>query len=151
MQCWKWDSSKRLAIVRAQSWNWVAMHSHEHRTSSLSWPNARTSYEGRFQQALNNRLPTKSERLGHRSLGEENSMFREALHFLGPLRPLVKRSARFFYPSYSWLLDRLNWEARLRKTVREFPSARQLGSREDLYRYVSNRVLEALVSTFGRP
>jgi hypothetical protein len=65
-------------------------------------------------------------------------MLREALRFLGPLRPLAKRSARFFFPRYSWFLDRLNWEARLNATVKEFPSALELRSREDLYRYVSD-------------
>lgn len=64
-------------------------------------------------------------------------MLREALRFLGPLRPLAKRSTRFFFPRYSWFLDRLNWEARLNASVKEFPSAVELGSREDLYRYVS--------------
>jgi len=64
-------------------------------------------------------------------------MLRDALRLLGPLRPLAKRSTRFFFPRYSWFLDRLNWEARLNATVKEFPSAVELGSREDLYRYVS--------------
>jgi O-methyltransferase len=64
-------------------------------------------------------------------------MLREALRFLGPLRPLAKRSTRFFFPRYSWFLDRLNWEARLNATVKEFPSALELGSREELYQYVS--------------
>jgi len=64
-------------------------------------------------------------------------MLRESLRYLGPLRPLAKRSTRFFFPRYSWFLDRLNWEARLNATVNEFPSAVELGSREDLYRYVS--------------
>lgn len=64
-------------------------------------------------------------------------MLREVSRFLGPLRPLAKRSTRFFFPRYSWFLDRLNWEARLNATVKEFPSAVELGSREDLYRYVS--------------
>ncbi|HME35177.1 MAG TPA: class I SAM-dependent methyltransferase [Candidatus Sulfotelmatobacter sp.] len=68
-------------------------------------------------------------------------MLREAIRFLGPLRPLAKRSARFFFPRYSWFLDRLNWEARLNATVKEFPSALELGSREDLYRYVSGTLL----------
>jgi O-methyltransferase len=68
-------------------------------------------------------------------------MLREALRFLGPLRPMAKRSTRLFFPRYSWFLDRLNWEARLNATVREFPSALELGSREDLYRYVSDRLI----------
>jgi hypothetical protein len=41
-----------------------------------------------------------------------------------------------------WLLDRLNWEARLNATVKELPSASELGSREDLYRYVSDMLLD---------
>ncbi len=65
-------------------------------------------------------------------------MLREAIRFLGPLRPLAKRSARLFFPRYSWFLDRLNWEARLNASVKEFPSAVELGSREELYRYVSD-------------
>jgi O-methyltransferase len=64
-------------------------------------------------------------------------MLREAIGWLGPLRPLARRSSRFFFPHYSWFLDRLNWEARLNATVKEFPSAVELGSRDDLYRYVS--------------
>jgi hypothetical protein len=69
-------------------------------------------------------------------------MLRNTLNILGPLRPLAKRFARFLVPRYSWLLDRLNWEARLNSTVKEFPSALELGSREDLYRYVSDNLLE---------
>jgi O-methyltransferase len=69
-------------------------------------------------------------------------MLREAIRFLGPLRPLAKRSTRVFFPHYSWFFDRLNWEARLNATVREFPSAVELGSREDLYRYVSETVVQ---------
>jgi O-methyltransferase len=69
-------------------------------------------------------------------------MLREALRFLGPLRPLAKRSTRFFFPRYSWFFDRINWEARLNATVKEFPSALQLGLREDLYRYVSETLLD---------
>jgi O-methyltransferase len=68
-------------------------------------------------------------------------MLREAVHLLGPLRPLAKRSARLFFPHYSWLFDRLNWEARLAATVKEFPSAVELGTREDMYRYVSETLL----------
>jgi O-methyltransferase len=69
-------------------------------------------------------------------------MLREAIRFLGPLRPLAKRSTRFFFPHYSWFFDRLNWEARLNATVKEFPSALKLGSREDLYKYVSDTLLD---------
>jgi O-methyltransferase len=69
-------------------------------------------------------------------------MLRDALRFLGPLRPLAKRSTRFFFPDYSWFFDRLNWVARLNATVKQFPSALELGSREDLYRYVSDRLLD---------
>lgn len=69
-------------------------------------------------------------------------MLRDVLRFLGPLRPLAKRATRFFFPHYSWLFDRLNWEARLNATVKEFPSAVELGSREDLYRYVNQELLE---------
>jgi O-methyltransferase len=65
-------------------------------------------------------------------------MLREAIRFLGPLRPLAKRSTRLFFPRYSWFLDRLNWDARLNATVKEFPSAVELGSREDLYRHVND-------------
>jgi O-methyltransferase len=68
-------------------------------------------------------------------------MLREALRFLGPLRPMAKRSTRLFFPRYSWFLDRLNWEARLNATVKAFPSAVELASREDLYRYVSDRLI----------
>jgi macrocin-O-methyltransferase TylF-like protien len=73
-------------------------------------------------------------------------MLREALRFLGPLRPMAKRSTRLLFPRYSWLLDRLNWEARLNATVKEFPSAVELASREDLYRYVS----DTLVGSSGK-
>lgn len=69
-------------------------------------------------------------------------MLREAIRLLGPLRPLAKRSTRFFFPRYSWLFDRLNWEARLNATVKEFPSAVELGSREELYRYVNDSLVE---------
>jgi len=69
-------------------------------------------------------------------------MLREAIHLLGPLRPLAKRSTRFFFPRYSWFFDRLNWEARLNATVKEFPAALKLGPREDLYRYVSDAQLD---------
>jgi O-methyltransferase len=68
-------------------------------------------------------------------------MLREALRFLGPLRPMAKRSTRLFFPRYSWFLDRLNWEARLNATVKEFPSAVELASRKDLYRYVSDTLI----------
>ena len=68
-------------------------------------------------------------------------MLREAIHLLGPLRPLAKRSARLLFPHYSWLFDRLNWEARLNATVREFPSAVELGTREEMYRHVSDTLL----------
>jgi O-methyltransferase len=73
-------------------------------------------------------------------------MLREAIHLLGPLRPLAKRSARLLFPRYSWLLDRLNWEARLNATVKEFPSAVELGTRQDMYRHVS----ETLVGGSGK-
>ena len=73
-------------------------------------------------------------------------MLREAIHLLGPLRPLAKRSARLLFPRYWWLLDRLNWEARLTATVKEFPSAVELGTREDMYRHVS----ETLVGGSGK-
>lgn len=70
-------------------------------------------------------------------------MLRDTLHFLGPLRPLAKRmTKRFFFPRYSWLLDRLNWEARLNATLRDFPSALELASPQDLYRYVSDALLD---------
>jgi len=68
-------------------------------------------------------------------------MLREAIHLLGPLRPLAKRSSQLLFPRYSWLLDRLNWEALLNATVKEFPSAAELGTREDLYRYVSETLV----------
>jgi hypothetical protein len=54
---------------------------------------------------------------------------------------MAKRSTRLFFPRYSWLLDRLNWEARLNATVKEFPSAAELASRENLYRYVSDHLV----------
>jgi O-methyltransferase len=69
-------------------------------------------------------------------------MLREAIRFLGPLRPLAKRSTQFLFPRYSWFFDRLNWEALLNATVKEFPSACELGSREDLYRHVSDALLD---------
>jgi O-methyltransferase len=69
-------------------------------------------------------------------------MLRDAIRYLGPVRPLAKRSIRFLFPHYSWLFDRLNWEARLRATVNQFPSAVKLECREDLYRYVSGTVLK---------
>ena len=75
-------------------------------------------------------------------------MLREAIHWLGPLRPLARRSSRFFFPRYSWLFDRLNWEARLNATVKEFPSARELGSREDLYRHVNDTLLDGSNKSF---
>jgi O-methyltransferase len=68
-------------------------------------------------------------------------MLRDALRFLGPLRPLAKRSTRFLFPGYSWFFDRLNWEARLNATVRQFPSALEFASREDLYRHVSDTLV----------
>ena len=68
-------------------------------------------------------------------------MLREAIRFLGPLRPMAKRSTRFFFPRYSWFFDRLNWEARLNATMKEFTSAMELGSREELYRYVNDTLL----------
>jgi hypothetical protein len=54
---------------------------------------------------------------------------------------MAKQSTRFFFPRYSWFLDRLNWEARLNATVKEFPSAVELATREDLYRYVSDALV----------
>ena len=69
-------------------------------------------------------------------------MFREAIQHLGPLRPMAKRSARFLFPRYSWLLDRLNWEAKLSASVKQFPGAVELSSREQLYRYVSENLLK---------
>lgn len=69
-------------------------------------------------------------------------MFREAIRYLGPLRPLAKRSTRFVFPHYSWLFDRLNWEARLNATVKEFPASAELGSREDLYRHVAENLTQ---------
>lgn len=65
-------------------------------------------------------------------------MFRESARYLGPLRPLAKKSARFLFPRYSWLFDRLNWEARLSTKVAQFPSAIELSTRESLYRHVSD-------------
>lgn len=64
------------------------------------------------------------------------------MSFLGPLRPLAKRAAKLCFPRYSWLLDRLNWEARLKATARAFPSAVEVQSREELCRYVSDTLLE---------
>lgn len=69
-------------------------------------------------------------------------MIREVISRLGPLRPLAKRAARLLFPRYSWTLDRLNWEARLHATVKEFPNAVELGSREDLYRYLGDSSLD---------
>jgi len=69
-------------------------------------------------------------------------MMRESIRFLGPLRPLAKRAAGLFFPRYSWLLDRLNWEARLKATVKDFRSAVELVSREDLYQYLGDTVLD---------
>ncbi len=68
-------------------------------------------------------------------------MLREAIRFLGPLRPMARRSTRFFFPRYSWFFDRLNWEARLNATMKEFTSAIELGSREELYQYVNDALL----------
>ena len=64
-------------------------------------------------------------------------MLREALRYLGPLRPLAKRSSHFVFPRYSWFFDRLNWEARLNATVKQFSDAPELAAAEDLYRRVS--------------
>jgi hypothetical protein len=58
------------------------------------------------------------------------------------LRPLAKRSTQLFFPHYSWFFDRLNWEARMNETVKGFPSAHEFGSREELYRYVSETVVD---------
>ena len=69
-------------------------------------------------------------------------MTRDFLRYLGPLRPLAKRAATLCFPRYSWLLDRLNWEARLKATVKEFPSAIEVGSREDLCWYLSETLLD---------
>lgn len=69
-------------------------------------------------------------------------MTRDILRFLGPLRPLAKRTAKLCFPRYSWLLDRLNWEARLSATAKKFPSAVELASREDLCRYVNDTLLD---------
>jgi Macrocin-O-methyltransferase (TylF) len=69
-------------------------------------------------------------------------MFREAIRYLGPVRPLAKRSTRLLFPHYSWLVDRLNWEAKLRATVKQFPSAVEPECREDLHRYVSETILK---------
>lgn len=68
-------------------------------------------------------------------------MIRDSARFLGPLRPLAKRAAKLCFPRYSWVLDRLNWEARLTATAREFPDAVELKTREDLYRYISDTLL----------
>lgn len=69
-------------------------------------------------------------------------MTRDFLRFLGPLRPLAKRAATVCFPRYSWLLDRLNWEARLKATAKEFPAAVEVESREDLCRYLNDTLLE---------
>jgi O-methyltransferase len=69
-------------------------------------------------------------------------MLREAMQHLGPLRPFAKRSARFLFPHYSWFLDRLNWEAKLTASVKQFPEAVELSSREQLYRHVSESLLK---------
>jgi Macrocin-O-methyltransferase (TylF) len=62
---------------------------------------------------------------------------------LARLRPLLRRSnQRFGFPRYSWLLDRANWEARLYSTVSKFPSAVELPTCGDLYRYVSRELLD---------
>jgi hypothetical protein len=69
-------------------------------------------------------------------------MIRDGTRFLGPLRPLAKRSVKFCFPRYSWLLDRLNWEARLQAAAKQFPGVVELASREDLYTQVSDARLE---------
>jgi len=69
-------------------------------------------------------------------------MFREALQHLGPLRSIAKRSARFLFPRYSWVLDRLNWEAKLNASVAQFPTAVEFATREQLYRYVNEGLLK---------
>ena len=69
-------------------------------------------------------------------------MIRDSIRYLGPLRPLAKRVARVLFPRYSWLLDRLNWEARLKETVKTFQSAVELGSREDLYEHLNHTQLD---------
>lgn len=69
-------------------------------------------------------------------------MIRDFFRFLGPMRPLAKRAATLCFPRYSWLLDRLNWEARLKATAKQFPSAVQVGSREDLCRYLNDTLLD---------
>lgn len=69
-------------------------------------------------------------------------MIRDGTRFLGPLRPLAKRAAKFCFPRYSWLLDRLNWEARLQAAAKQFPGVVELATREDLYTQVSDNRLE---------
>lgn len=69
-------------------------------------------------------------------------MIRDSARFLGPLRPLAKRAAKICFPRYSWFLDRLNWEARLTATTSEFPDAVELKTREDLYRYIRDTLLD---------
>jgi hypothetical protein len=69
-------------------------------------------------------------------------MIRDNARFLGPLRPLAKRAAKLCFPGYSWLLDRLNWEARLGATTKEFPDAVELKTREDLYSHISDTLLD---------
>jgi O-methyltransferase len=69
-------------------------------------------------------------------------MTRDFLRILGPLRPLAKRVATLCFPRYSWLLDRLNWEARLKATAKEFPSAVEVGSREELCGYLNVTLLD---------
>jgi hypothetical protein len=57
---------------------------------------------------------------------------------LGPFSSIAKNAARrLFFPSYSWVVDRLNWDARLRASLRKFPAAKVFETRHDLYEYVS--------------
>jgi O-methyltransferase len=65
-------------------------------------------------------------------------VLRRALRFLGPLRPhVLEVTRRAGVPRYSWLLDRLNWELHLAGTLREFPDAPPLPSREALYAHIN--------------
>lgn len=68
---------------------------------------------------------------------------RKALTFFGPLRPYVLDFARRVgHPRYSWLLDRLNWEMHLAGTLRAFPGAVVLPSREQLHDHISEKLLD---------
>jgi O-methyltransferase len=56
--------------------------------------------------------------------------------------------ANSLFPSYSRALDRLNWRARWRKTVREDARGPKFHSREELYKYLNLNILNEPIDLF---